>query len=92
MHHSDAYHICPNSLYTFLSLFMKALARKIKKHVIYPFALAGKFFISSNVYLLTEGIDEAWMTIPMSQKLTWIAFVGNTVAILTILEILSLRA
>lgn len=66
---------------------MARLFRRTGRIILYP-ARASYHAIAFNGKLWNTLFWEAWYPIPLDKKLIWIAFVGQTIAILTIVELL----
>ena len=48
-------------------------------------------FIANNVLLWKTAFWRAWEPLPFDVKLTWIAFVSQTVAVITVIELFLLK-
>jgi hypothetical protein len=70
---------------------MKRALRLARKHVFSPLHTVGSALVSVQVELWNGKFDEVWMNTSISQKLSWMLFASNTIAILTALEILLLH-
>ncbi len=47
-----------------------------------------KTAIAGNIQLWRKTFWETWEPLPMSEKLTWIAFVGQTLGVITLIQLL----
>lgn len=47
--------------------------------------------IRLNQLIWTKYFDDAWEVIPLHEKLSWILFVSNTLAVLTLIQILAFK-
>ena len=61
-----------------------------KRIISYPLQM-GEKTIAINAQLWNTLFWETWNLLPLDQKLTWLAFVGQTIAILTLIEIVLLK-
>lgn len=50
-----------------------------------------KMAVSGNVYLWTKAFGQAWNRISLTEKCIWIFFIGNTIAVITLLEMLLMK-
>jgi hypothetical protein len=48
-------------------------------------------YFRANIQLWQVTFWDTWNPLPFSEKLTWIAFVGQTIGILTLIELLALK-
>lgn len=70
---------------------MRELVRSIKLHFAGSAADMGRLVNGPSMHMWTQDFDNAWGSLPTHEKLTWIVFIGNTVAILTLIEVLVLH-
>jgi hypothetical protein len=61
-----------------------------RRIVLYPIRLGHKTY-TIHIRLWKSMFWDAWYPLPMHVKLSWIAFVGQTIAILTLIELLALK-
>jgi len=60
---------------------MKKLSRNV----------SGRSFIANNIMLWKTTFWEAWDPLPFDVKLTWLAFVTQTIAVITAIELFFLK-
>lgn len=70
---------------------MRALAKSIKLHFAGSAAGISTLVNGPSMHMWTQDFDTAWASLRTHEKLTWIMFIGNTVAILTLIEVLVLH-
>lgn len=70
---------------------MTRLIKTFHKHYVSPFGLAMATSIDLNKRLWTGGFAQAWDSLPLDERLVWLAFVGNTICIFTLIEFLFLK-
>lgn len=69
---------------------MTRILRHTKRIITYPIRV-GQRTLALNVKLWDSMFWETWYPLPMDQKLAWIAFVGQTIGVLTLLELFLLK-
>ncbi len=69
---------------------MVRFIRRTKHIITYPIR-ASQRTIALNAKLWNTLFWEAWYPLPMDHKLAWIAFVGQTIGVLTLLELFLLK-
>ncbi len=69
---------------------MARLLRRTTKIITYPLRV-GHRTIAMNVRLWNTLFWDAWYPLPMDKKLAWIAFVGQTMCVLTLFELFLLK-
>ncbi len=69
---------------------MARIIRHTTRIITYPLR-AGQKTLAMNVKLWSTMFWDTWYPLPMDQKLAWIAFVGQTMCILTLLELFLLK-
>ncbi|MCL4200236.1 hypothetical protein KJZ67_02745 [Patescibacteria group bacterium] len=60
-------------------------------HIIVPTGRTIVMGIRFNRLVWTKYFDAAWEATPLHEKLTWVLFLSNTLAILTLLQILAFK-
>ena len=65
---------------------MTEVLRSFHHRYIYPINDAFATSITLNRKLWTGQFEQAWDSLRLDEKLIWIAFFGNTICILTLLE------
>ena len=65
--------------------------RSIKLHFADSSAGVSRLMNGPSMHMWSHDFDNAWGSLPTHEKLTWIVFVGNTVAILTLIEVFVLH-
>jgi hypothetical protein len=65
---------------------MSEALRSFHRQYIHPIHGAFTTSITLNRKLWTGQFEQAWDSLRLDEKLIWIAFIGNTICILTLLE------
>ncbi len=68
---------------------MARFIRKIHTRFISPTGRTIALGLRLNQLIWTKYFDAAWVATPLHEKLTWILFITNTLAILTLLQLLA---
>lgn len=71
---------------------MTRIVRHIHKTVIRPTGRTIILSLRLNKLIWTKYFDMAWEATPLWEKLTWLMFLANTLSILTVLHILTIKA
>lgn len=64
---------------------------KFIRHIVVPTGRTIAMGIRFNQLVWTTYFDAAWESTPLHEKLTWILFLINTLAILTLLQVLAFK-
>jgi hypothetical protein len=70
--------------------FLKSMIEMVKTITLSPVQTA-RDAVYVNVQLWTKTFWETWEPLPLDTKLAWIAFVFQTVAIITLIELFALK-
>ena len=68
---------------------MVRIIRQLNSKIISPTRRTLTLSIRLNQLIWTKYFDAAWAATPLHEKLTWILFLTNTLAILTLLQLLA---
>ncbi len=66
------------------------IIRRLHRSVIRPTGRTITLGARLHVLIWTRYFDAAWDSIPLHEKLAWILFITNTLAILTLFQLLAL--
>lgn len=70
---------------------MARIIRQFHTRIISPTTRSIALGIKLNQLIWTRYFDDAWNAIPLHEKLTWILFISNTLAILTLFQLLAFK-
>ncbi len=70
---------------------MARIIRQFHTRILSPTTRSIALGIKLNQLIWTRYFDDAWNTIPLHEKLTWILFISNTLAILTLFQLLAFK-
>lgn len=70
---------------------MRTMIRRFRSSVLAPTKHSIALGLRLNQLIWTQYFDDAWEAIPLHEKLTWMLFVSNTLAILTLFQILAFK-
>ena len=70
---------------------MTQYIRSIHRKFVYPIGASVVTSITLNRQLWTHDFGAAWDTLRVDEKLIWLAFIANTVCVLTLIELLFLK-
>lgn len=71
---------------------MTRIIRRIHRDLMLPTGRSIALGLRFNHLVWTKYLDLAWEATPLHEKLTWLLFLGNTLSILTIFQILAFKA
>lgn len=70
---------------------MTTALRHFRRSIIAPTRKTIVLGLRFNILIWTKYFDAAWAATPLHEKLTWILFISNTLAVLTLLQILAFK-
>lgn len=70
---------------------MARFIRRIHARILAPAQRTLTLGLRFNALVWTKYFDDAWDAIPLHEKLTWILFISNTLAILTLIQFLAFK-